>query len=246
MVDSDSLASTSSNFSFLGCVWQLHHNTTIGLYYTPPTHTPLFCTLAVKTCHNTYIHYQKMAFPAIPLLTKHAPPHTPNKLVGVMLGCCMARRAVQWSLFTKHQGSNSQSTPAWVPQNYLHSQEQVRYVHGRDINTFMTGQFRAGVMYPTCIACLKPSSIRWLLCSAISFIVEPKLDSTAAPNHHNIRLSETCILRHPFPPALCHIVPHLCRPQWTSHPYPSCHAHAPPPAHRRPPTNLHHRTNLAY
>ena len=28
------------------------------------------------------------------------PPHNPNKLVGVMLGCCMAWRAVQWSLLT--------------------------------------------------------------------------------------------------------------------------------------------------
>ena len=32
----------------------------------------------------------------------YSPPHTPNKLVGVMLGCCMARRAVQWSLLIKN------------------------------------------------------------------------------------------------------------------------------------------------
>ena len=38
---------------------------------------------------------------SIPLSTTYSPPHTPNKLVGVMLGCCMARRAVQWSLLTK-------------------------------------------------------------------------------------------------------------------------------------------------
>ena len=31
-------------------------------------------------------------------LTHHP---TPNKLVGVMLGCCMARRAAQWSPLIK-------------------------------------------------------------------------------------------------------------------------------------------------
>ena len=29
-------------------------------------------------------------------------PHNPNKVVGVMLGCCTAWRAVQWSLITKN------------------------------------------------------------------------------------------------------------------------------------------------
>ena len=33
-------------------------------------------------------------------------PHTPYKLVGVMLRCCMARRAVQWSLLIRNKPSS--------------------------------------------------------------------------------------------------------------------------------------------
>ena len=45
--------------------------------------------------------------PRVHQYVKPTPPHTPNKLVGVMLGCCMARRAVQWSLLIKLKAANT-------------------------------------------------------------------------------------------------------------------------------------------
>ena len=50
----------------------------------------LQCVARPESCAVIYLMYA----------CSYSPPHTPNKLGGVMLGCCMAWRAVQWSLLT--------------------------------------------------------------------------------------------------------------------------------------------------
>ena len=52
-----------------------------------------------KKCHRP--HTPSRHFSSQFLSVTH--PHTPRKLVGVMLGSCTVRRAVQWSLFTKNR-----------------------------------------------------------------------------------------------------------------------------------------------
>ena len=41
-------------------------------------------------------------------------PHNPNKLVGVMLGCCRARMAVQWSLLTHAHAATVLAVLPWL------------------------------------------------------------------------------------------------------------------------------------
>ena len=44
---------------------------------------------------------------ALALISCNYSPHPTKELVGVMLGCCTAQRAVQWSLLTKKSSSGS-------------------------------------------------------------------------------------------------------------------------------------------
>ena len=152
-----------------------------SLAYSPP-HTPnklvgvmLGCCMAwraVQWSLLTYITCSRFAWLtrasiALSFSLAYSPPHTPNKLVGVMLGCCMAWRAVQWSLLTYITCSRS----AWLTRASIALSFSLAYSPPHTPNKLV------GVMLGCCMAwrAVQWSLLTYITCSRSAWLTRASI-----------------------------------------------------------------------